>query len=145
MSICFSGLHLVSNGPVFFSLSVLLRTLTVCGCYTVTSSSFPLGQAEVSPQHVGKMMGALECCMTVGTMLGLALGGLLYDAGGFYLPPLAVGGAALVVGGLATLLLRPGPGHQDQGTEGYQELGQDEEREQSTTQSVEGGDDERKN
>ena len=70
------------------------------------------------------MMGAMECFNTVGTMLGLTLGGILYDAGGFYLPSLVVGVVFLVVGVLATLLL--GPSHQLAEEEEYQQLGEDE-------------------
>ena len=95
----------MNNGIIFFSLSILLRLVLVTGSLTIGLSTFPLGQQEVGKDHTGKLMGALECFLTMGTMLGLALGGVLYDAGGFYLPSLVVGIVFILVGVLATLLL----------------------------------------
>ena len=97
----FGSLQTVSTHIPFLILSVLIRVLTAVGESLVATASYTLAGQQVSEEHRGKVVAVVETFFGVGTMLGPTVGGVLYDAGGFYLP-FAVTGVMSVLVSLAS-------------------------------------------
>ena len=67
------------------------------------------------PDRRGKALGTALSATAAGGLVGPALGGVLYDWGGYRLPFLVVGGLALADGLARSLLLDEPPRHVDEG------------------------------
>ena len=88
--IAFGFLNLTSNKYIFLSLSYVLRIILGLGTSATFVSSFSLIVKEF-PESVGTSFSILETCFGAGLIVGPALGGALYEIGGYTLPFLVMG------------------------------------------------------
>ena len=82
--------------------------------------------AKMFPDAVATMIGILQTSFSVGLGVGPALGGLLYEVGGFQLP-FSVVGCALLVGAAASAFVLPNPA-KEKGSEEEEEAEEGEKK-----------------
>lgn len=94
---------LLERGWQWFLLTFSLRLVqgVIAAIYEVAVSSIIMRSVPV--EHVGSALGVQEAARGVGMMIGPAVGGVLYAAGGFALPFLASAGVLALLG-VAVLL-----------------------------------------
>jgi len=102
-NIGFGFLCYVSNGHVYFILSLLCRVISAIGEALITPTAYSLGANQFSEIHKGKTISVVEACFGVGMVAGPGLGGLLFSAGGFLLPFGVTGGALVLVAFLGNI------------------------------------------
>jgi len=78
-----------SNG-MFVAYCFALRIVLAVGCTACTTSGFAI-TANIFPNHIATTFGLLETATGLGMMVGPALGGVLYQFGGFSLPFVVLG------------------------------------------------------
>ena len=100
----FAFLADVQNTNAFFSLSIVLRFVIALGDSAIGPAAFTLAGRQVTDKHKGKATALVEGTFAVGTMFGPAIGGCLYDLGGFSLP-FFVTGIAMMLFSFMSLLL----------------------------------------
>eukprot|EP00302_Diacronema_sp_CCMP2436_P006156 CAMPEP_0179894728 /NCGR_PEP_ID=MMETSP0982-20121206/35440_1 /TAXON_ID=483367 /ORGANISM="non described non described, Strain CCMP 2436" /LENGTH=448 /DNA_ID=CAMNT_0021791337 /DNA_START=8 /DNA_END=1351 /DNA_ORIENTATION=- len=124
LTACFALAPLLTKGWQWFAFCFTLRLLqgVIAAIYEVAVSSLIMCSVDV--ENVGTALGVQEAARGVGLMIGPAVGGILYAAGGFALPFLASAGALALLGGLVFLSL-------DDET-----IGDDDEREHVTFSDV---------
>jgi MFS family permease len=96
---------LLTRGWQWFLLTFTLRLLqgTIAAIYEVAVSSLIMCSVDV--ENVGTALGVQEAARGVGLMVGPAVGGMLYAAGGFALPFLVSAGVLALLGIMVFVLL----------------------------------------
>ena len=102
----FGCLEAVHSGPAFLALSLALRLVTAAGESCTAPAATTLASTQLGG---GRGIAVTETCYGLGTMLGPAMGGLLYDAGGFVAPFAVTGGLTVTAALLCALLLTDPP------------------------------------
>ncbi|XP_061173557.1 MFS-type transporter SLC18B1-like [Saccostrea echinata] len=92
------------NGTTYIVMCFLCRTIEGIGCSLFVTASFAI-IATVFPDHVATVFGVLETFSGLGLIVGPAVGGALYQLGGFGLPFFVVGSIAVLNGVLGYFLL----------------------------------------
>ncbi|CAH1803160.1 unnamed protein product [Owenia fusiformis] len=105
-SVIFGFLDESPGGLVYVVLCVAVRTLEALGTSACTTAVFAI-MSFTFPDRVSTMFGILETCYGVGQMIGPVVGGALYQAGGFKLPFLVLGGVVMCMAILCIWLLPP--------------------------------------
>ncbi|KAH9513777.1 hypothetical protein Btru_042116 [Bulinus truncatus] len=103
-AILFGTLHRSPSGTPFIVICFACRSVEALGLSAFITSSFAIISNEF-PRHVATVFGLLETANGVGLMAGPALGGFLYEAGGFGLPFYVIGAAILATGTLMFFFL----------------------------------------
>ena len=104
-SILFGLLDKIENGKLFLGLSFTLRIIEACGNAGFLTGSFSMIAKEF-PDNVATMFAILETFFGIGMIMGPTVGGALYEAGGFTLPFVTLGGV-LVAATLFTTIILP--------------------------------------
>jgi len=78
------------NNTMFIAYCFLLRIVLAVGCTASMTSGFAV-TAAAFPNHIATVFGLLETATGLGMMVGPALGGILYQVGGFTLPFVVLG------------------------------------------------------
>ncbi|CAL8074594.1 unnamed protein product [Orchesella dallaii] len=84
-NILFGVLGYVQSTGVFIGYCFLVRIFEACGAAAFSTASYTI-VAEVFPDNVGVILGVLETFVGLGLSCGPAVGGFLYDYGGYGLP-----------------------------------------------------------
>lgn len=79
------------QGLMFLIFCLVTRVLMALGCSVFGTASFAIIINEF-PDSIAFVLGVLETFTGLGMMLGPAIGGVLYDLGGFHLPFSVLGG-----------------------------------------------------
>ncbi|KAH9513781.1 hypothetical protein Btru_042132 [Bulinus truncatus] len=103
-AILFGTLHRSPSGTPFIVICFACRSVEALGLSAFITSSFAIISNEF-PRHVATVFGLLETANGVGLMAGPALGGFLYEAGGFGLPFYVIGASILATGTLMFFFL----------------------------------------
>jgi len=104
-NVAFAFVPLLPSGPLFLTVSLVIRCVTAVGEAAVFTAVYPLASARASPGRCSSVLGWMETMLGLGTTLGPVLGGLLYQLGGFYLPFLALGSLLVLCGLLGFCIL----------------------------------------
>jgi len=107
-SILFGLLDKIQNGKLFLGLSFTLRIIEACGNAGFLTGSFSMIAKEF-PDNVATMFAILETFFGIGMIMGPTVGGALYEAGGFTLPFVTLGGV-LVCATIFTTIILPHSG-----------------------------------
>jgi len=78
------------NNATFIAYCFVIRIVLAIGCTACTTSGFAI-TAIIFPNHIATIFGLLETATGLGMMVGPALGGVLYQFGGFALPFVVLG------------------------------------------------------
>lgn len=92
-------------GVTFAALSIACRAVGSLGMACIYTSQFAIA-SKLFPKNVATMFGVINSFQSVGLMAGPAVGGTLYQIGGFGLPFYVVG-SAIVLMVFATIKLIP--------------------------------------
>ena len=101
----FSFVSQMYDWPTFLGFCFTLRLTQGFGTAMVFTSSFTL-LAGIYPEKVAMMTGLLEMFNGLGFLIGPALGGVLYQFGGFMVP-FMTNGCVLLLGALSILVILP--------------------------------------
>jgi len=99
-------LEFFEPGQSFIIFSVLLRIFHACANALVITSTFAY-QAMEFPGSVAKVFSITRCVMNVTQLFGPLMGGVLHEAGGFYLPFTVMGGFQIGLAFLSIFLMPP--------------------------------------
>merc|ERR1719342_700741 len=89
-------LEFFEPGQSFIIFSVLLRIFHACANALVITSTFAYQVMEF-PGSVAKVFSITRCVMNVTQLFGPLMGGVLHEAGGFYLPFAVMGGFQMIL------------------------------------------------
>uniref|UniRef100_A0A0K0FIE8 MFS-type transporter SLC18B1 (inferred by orthology to a human protein) n=1 Tax=Strongyloides venezuelensis TaxID=75913 RepID=A0A0K0FIE8_STRVS len=89
----------------FFVVSLILRLIQSLGYSILSTSSFACVSRSF-PDLTSTILGMIETFVGLGFTLGPFIGGLLYDAGGYYLPFTILGVILLICGILSIFLIK---------------------------------------
>ncbi|XP_059154912.1 MFS-type transporter SLC18B1-like isoform X2 [Physella acuta] len=103
-AILFGTLHWCPSGLPFIIICFACRSVEALGLSAFITSSFAIISNEF-PNHVATVFGLLETASGIGLMAGPALGGVLYEAGGFGLPFYVIGSLILITGAVIYFFL----------------------------------------
>ncbi|KAK3706561.1 hypothetical protein RRG08_055001 [Elysia crispata] len=98
-SILFGLLNKCPPGNTFVIMCFACRSVEALGMTGLLTASFAIISNEF-PKHVATVFGTLETASGIGLMVGPALGGLLYQVGGYGLPFYVMGILILLNGAL---------------------------------------------
>ncbi|RUS77196.1 hypothetical protein EGW08_015023, partial [Elysia chlorotica] len=104
-SILFGLLNKCPSGELFVIMCFACRTVEALGIAGLLTASFAIISNEF-PNHVATVFGTLETASGIGLMVGPAIGGLLYQIGG-YGPPFYVVGSLILLNGALTFKYLP--------------------------------------
>ncbi|XP_063433423.1 MFS-type transporter SLC18B1-like [Mytilus trossulus] len=104
-AILFGVLDRCPDGIVYIVMCFCCRVVEALGCSAYVTALFAI-TASVFPDNVSTVFGALETFSGIGMMVGPAIGGALYTAGGFGLP-FFVMGSVVILYGMFCLYLMP--------------------------------------
>jgi len=99
-------LEFFEPGQSFIIFSVLLRIFHACANALVITSTFAY-QAMEFPGSVAKVFSITRCVMNVTQLFGPLMGGVLHEAGGFYLPFAVMGGFQILLAFLSIFMMPP--------------------------------------
>ena len=99
-------LEFFEPGQSFIIFSVLLRIFHAVANALVITSTFAY-QAMEFPGSVAKVFSITRCVMNVTQLFGPLLGGVLHEAGGFYLPFAVMGGFQMILSPFSIFLMPP--------------------------------------
>eukprot|EP00095_Tigriopus_kingsejongensis_P000690 maker-scaffold58_size443543-snap-gene-1.21 protein:Tk00690 transcript:maker-scaffold58_size443543-snap-gene-1.21-mRNA-1 annotation:"hypothetical protein DAPPUDRAFT_315076" len=88
----------------FVALSVLIRVIHATGNALVITATFSFSALEFS-NSVGKMFSWTRTAMNVAQLFGPSIGGLIYGAGGFYMPFVVMGSVQVLMSIVSVPLL----------------------------------------
>lgn len=103
-AVLFGTLYLCPPGTPFIVICFVCRCVEALGLSAFITSALAIISNEF-PNHVATVFGFLETASGIGLMAGPAIGGVLYEAGGFGLPFFVIGSLILATGCLMFLLL----------------------------------------
>ena len=95
-TLAFGYLSYIEDLTLFLSLAYILRIISGIANAAAWGSLFA-SLITLFPNHVSKIVAASELFYGIGYMLGPAIGGLLYNTGGFVVPFEITGSIALLV------------------------------------------------
>ncbi|KAF0291755.1 MFS-type transporter SLC18B1 [Amphibalanus amphitrite] len=95
----FGALDFLSNDTVFIALCFIVRIISAVGQALFVTSSLTVVASQF-PEDMNTAVGLVETCNAVGVSLGPALGGVLYELGGYGLPFYVLGGFLLLCAAL---------------------------------------------
>ncbi|ELU09605.1 hypothetical protein CAPTEDRAFT_147516 [Capitella teleta] len=78
------------NNTMFIAFCFVLRAFMALGASANATAAFAIAAATF-PDNPATVLGLLETAVGIGLMLGPALGGVLYEVGGFMMPFLVLG------------------------------------------------------
>ncbi|XP_022324412.2 MFS-type transporter SLC18B1-like isoform X2 [Crassostrea virginica] len=96
-AILFGLLDRSPDGTTYIVMCFLCRTIEAVGCSMFVTASFAI-IAHVFPENVATVFGLLETFSGLGLIAGPAVGGALYQLGGFGLPFFVVGSITIFNG-----------------------------------------------
>lgn len=108
-TIAFGALNLIPNTQVFISACFLMRIIEAVGASALSTAVYTI-VANTFDTSTGLAIGLLETMTGVGISLGPALGGVLYNAGG-YGTPFYVLGSILITMAIINLTILPSIDH----------------------------------
>ncbi|XP_038051552.1 MFS-type transporter SLC18B1-like isoform X2 [Patiria miniata] len=94
-NLLFGFLENMAPGATFTAFCFAIRTLEGLGSSACNTASGAI-ISFTFPENVGAAMSLLECVIGMSFAIGPAMGGLIYNAGGFKLPFFVLGGLVLV-------------------------------------------------
>ncbi|XP_013381873.1 MFS-type transporter SLC18B1-like isoform X2 [Lingula anatina] len=97
------------GGMMFLAFCLVTRIFMSIGCTAATTAAFAIC-INSFPNAVATVLGVLETFTGLGMMLGPAIGGVLYEAGGYMLPFLVLGIVMVITVPITFVLL---PKHED--------------------------------
>ncbi|CAL1534911.1 unnamed protein product [Lymnaea stagnalis] len=103
-AILFGTLYMCPSGAPFIVICFVCRCVEALGLSAFLTSALAIISNEF-PKHVATVFGFLETATGIGLMAGPALGGVLYEAGGFGLPFFVIGSLILATGCVMFFLL----------------------------------------
>ncbi|KAM5165349.1 MFS-type transporter SLC18B1 [Mantella aurantiaca] len=95
-TVLFGLLDKIPDSTVFTVMCFLVRSVDAVGFGASITASFSI-LAEAFPNNVATAMGFLEMFTGLGLVLGPPIGGLLYQAFGYEVPFIAIGGVVLLM------------------------------------------------
>ncbi|XP_055609411.1 MFS-type transporter SLC18B1-like isoform X2 [Uranotaenia lowii] len=104
-AILFGLLDRIPNHLPFITAAFTIRIVEALGNAAFLTASFAIIAKEF-PDNVATTFASLETCFGLGLIVGPMVGGVLYDAGGYYLP-FVVLGSALFITAILTLCILP--------------------------------------
>lgn len=108
----FGFLNHLPRGIPYFLVAILLRSLQGAGAGIIDVCSYMVATTEMS-NRVSMSIGVLEMAVGMGLTAGPAIGGVLYEKGGFGLPFYALGGITLVMTPINYVLVPANRGKSD--------------------------------
>lgn len=94
---CLMGLlHFSPPGTTFFGLAMATRIVQYLGSTAMYTCCYAVACAEFS-DHIEVIAPLIETSFGLGVILGPSIGGLLYEEGGFVLPFVSMGSAAVLL------------------------------------------------
>jgi len=105
-NLMFGFLTYVENRILYFTLSFLIRLITAVGEAVICPVAYPLGSNQVAEENKGKAISVVESFFGIGTVFGPALGGWLFNVGGFRFPFWSFAAAGIVIWIVALLFLK---------------------------------------
>uniref|UniRef100_A0A2C9LRP1 Major facilitator superfamily (MFS) profile domain-containing protein n=1 Tax=Biomphalaria glabrata TaxID=6526 RepID=A0A2C9LRP1_BIOGL len=103
-AVLFGTLDRCPPGTPFIIISFACRCVEALGFSAFITSGFAIISSEF-PKNVGTVFALLETADGIGLMVGPALGGALYELGGYGLGFYVLGGLTLATGGIMIFLL----------------------------------------
>ncbi|XP_071099461.1 MFS-type transporter SLC18B1-like [Haliotis cracherodii] len=103
-TILFGTLDMSSPGLPFIVTCFAVRMIEATGVSSLISSSFLIASQNY-PDNIGSIYGIFETAVGLGFMAGPAIGGGLYQLGGFGLPFWVLGGCTFACGVVSWILL----------------------------------------
>uniref|UniRef100_A0A914X2N0 Major facilitator superfamily (MFS) profile domain-containing protein n=2 Tax=Plectus sambesii TaxID=2011161 RepID=A0A914X2N0_9BILA len=120
-SILFGFLNLLDTGPMFFGYSLAIRCVEAIGDAAFLTSSFAIS-AYTFPGRIATVVGILETFGGLGFTAGPAVGGLLFELGGYQLPFIVLGALLGVAAVLSYFLLESPIDQEMKNTQGMMSL-----------------------
>ncbi|KAL7644688.1 UNVERIFIED_CONTAM: hypothetical protein RMT77_004229 [Armadillidium vulgare] len=111
----FGFLEYVNDTVTFLTLSFVIRFVEATGTASFVIAAFSIIGKEF-PQNVGATFAMLESSFGMGLIVGPAVGGILYEMGGFKLPFIVIG-CSLSIPALLICVLLPKPKEDENRTE----------------------------
>ena len=105
-------LELFQPGTSFIACAVLIRIVHAVANSLVIASTFSYTASEF-PSSVAKIFSITRSAMNIAQLFGPVLGGILYEAGGFFCPFLLMGAIQAVLA-VFSICLMPAPDVEDQ-------------------------------
>jgi len=105
-NIFFGFLRYVGDTTAFFSLSLVIRFVIALGDSAVAPTALTLAGKQVSETHKGKVLAVAEAFFAIGTMFGPAIGGYLFDFGGFSSPFFVTGSTTMLLSFVSLLCFK---------------------------------------
>ncbi|XP_046363005.1 MFS-type transporter SLC18B1-like isoform X1 [Haliotis rufescens] len=102
--ILFGWINHAPDGIPFIAICFAVRVLEAFGTASLLTASFAIATINF-PDNVGTIYGILETVTGCGFMLGPAIGGGLYQLGGYSLPFCVLGGCAFACGAVSLALV----------------------------------------
>lgn len=99
-------LDVIPAGASFIALSIAIRVVSAIGSAGVITSSFTFIAHEF-PTSVAKLFSLIRVMMNVGQLAGPALGGALYEVGGYRMPFVVLGLIQTAVAFLSWTIMPP--------------------------------------
>ncbi|XP_037078433.1 MFS-type transporter SLC18B1-like [Pollicipes pollicipes] len=94
-TIGFGALDFVANDTLFIALCFVVRIISAVGASLFVTSSLTF-VANQFPDNLNSAVGVVETCSAIGVSIGPAIGGGLYELGGYGLPFYVLGGVLLL-------------------------------------------------
>ncbi|CAG7818533.1 unnamed protein product, partial [Allacma fusca] len=94
-NILFGLLDRVDDMMIFITYCFLVRIFEALGAAMISTSCYTF-VAQIFPDNIGSVLGILEIFVGLGLSVGPAIGGLLYDWGGYGLPFYSLGVVMLI-------------------------------------------------
>ncbi|KAG8192444.1 hypothetical protein JTE90_017974 [Oedothorax gibbosus] len=117
-SCAFGCLDYVPAGTWYITLAFIVRIIEGFGAASLMTASFTI-VAATFPDSVATSFSLMETAFGLGLIVGPTIGGALYQAGGFVLPFVLVGGLLLVGCFLLLFLLPPTEGERPSGSRNF--------------------------
>ena len=106
--ILFGFTTMLPDGTVFIAICFVIRIIESVGDAAFMTASFSITAKEF-PGRVGTIIGLLETFSGFGFTAGPAIGGVLYEAGGFKLPFIVLGGLLFLAGFISIWIIPAQP------------------------------------
>ncbi|GAB6023306.1 hypothetical protein CHUAL_008109 [Chamberlinius hualienensis] len=104
-TILFGVLEWSPPKATFLSLSIAIRAISALGDSAIWLAGYLLA-AGLYPNSLATDLAAVETSFGIGVIVGPAIGGFLFDVGGFSLPFFVIGGILMVLGFFNIFLFR---------------------------------------
>ncbi|CAG5133317.1 unnamed protein product, partial [Candidula unifasciata] len=105
-AVLFGLIIYLPSGAPFFAAALILRAADALGGAGVFTACYAIA-AVVYPERMSLAFGLIQTSMSFGLMVSPAIGGLLYQIGGFSLPFFVVGGFTILYAVVFQVMLPP--------------------------------------